>query len=172
VQFTFDHNKSTKYTAVRIAVPEKGSAIRVDALSDWINKKSTLEKISILGTPIQTGTLTVRLRQPPNLRFTKEKKIKLGVSFHLITGNALNKFMIESVPDPFVIVFNHLASIANKMRLHKQHFITNLSQMIRSASEPLTYDLGKFTRYGGCFKLDLESREVRDRMQSYRISDA
>jgi hypothetical protein len=115
--------------------------------------------------------LAVRLGQPADLRFTKQKQIKLDISHCLINGNALTSFMIESVPERSVIVIAHLARVTKGMRFPRCRLLVTLSQMIESSTNLVRYDFEKFKQYGGCFKLEIQPREGRDGMQSYQIED-
>jgi hypothetical protein len=168
---TFDENSGETETAVWIVVPEKASAIRVDASWDWVNRKWTQQEISSPEAAIQTGRLTMHLKQPSRVRFTKRKAIKLGIRKCLISGDAITKFVIQSVPDVFAVVVNRLAKVASKVRLRKQRFTTSLSQFILSAREIVSYDFERFKQLGGCFKLEFQSQEARDKMRAFEIGE-
>jgi hypothetical protein len=64
VQITVDHDRGEKYTAVRIAVPEEGSAILVAAMSDWLGGKWTMTGFPSRGATVQTGRLITWLKMP------------------------------------------------------------------------------------------------------------
>jgi hypothetical protein len=151
VQFTFDRNYPASYTAVRIAVPEKNSAIRTDASWDWVHGKWTREETTVPGAPIQVGKLSVRLPQPANLQFTKQKQIKLGISHCPINENAPTSFMTESVSEAFVIVISHLARATKGMRLTICRLLVSHSQMIESTRNLVRHDFEKFEQYCGSF---------------------
>jgi hypothetical protein len=132
VQFTFDHNRGETYTAVRIAVPEKGSAIRVDALSDWLGRKWTRTDLPSQRAPVQTGRLITWLKMPKQVSFHKTKMIKLGVSKYLINGDPVTELVLQSLPNAFVQSVNYLAKMARRMRLRKGQFTIGPSRLILS----------------------------------------
>jgi hypothetical protein len=171
VQFTFEHDKGEKYTAVRIAVPEKGSRIRVDATSDWLGRKWTRKDLPSRGARVQTGRLTTWLKQPKQISFHKSKILKLGVSKCLVNGVPVTELALQSLPNAFVQVVIFLAKMAARMRLPKSQFTIGLSRSILSGRETVRYDFSKFKQFGGRFRLALQPRHPHDKMQPFRIDE-